>query len=400
MDDQEKNGRDEEALEALREARRQILEQNRERGRAVERLVEEKILKHVENYEREVTVPGRRLDFEIRSKDGELIAVGEIKSGSIKDAEQIKDQIDQAEQSKTQTYILAHTDPEKALEFLEKHPDVLEYAMNKGVNFIIKDLSVFERQESIREEKDETKDEKKDEKLEDYIGVITEKEKEGEETSQTEVQREEDTVARRETQEDARPEPQAKDEPPPEDNERPEEDSESSRKPAQESEPRTGDSDEGTPATDEEVEDEDQDEGREAPKVEDWAVDEGTHRQDESEPSSEETGVEEKEASAEEGEPPATENGKAAQEFDEQQLTVDELQGPDTETEQPAEALEEPALTAESPTADEMLFSVDEPGAEMVDAAKLNEQLRIELSVLRDSQDDEKEEATSDWQIE
>jgi hypothetical protein len=408
----EKNVYDE---DALREARRQILEQNRERGRQAEWLVEEKILKHVDNYEREVVHGNRRIDFEIRSKDGELIAVGEIKSGEIKDPQQIKDQIDLAEQSKTKTYILAHTDPEKVLEFLEKHPDVLEYAMAKGVNFMIKDLSVFERlQESIREEKDG----KKDEKLEDYVGIITEKKEDDqrEDAPKTEGQHEQTDAESRESREDDRPDGPAderrddvrdnarpeeeegrtedtKEDMPSEADERPEGDPESSTERTPESEPAAGNSGDETLAADEKPEGRDEDDKWDESKAADLAVDEEAHAQSETEPPPEE-------ASPEDGEPSAAAESDAGQEFDEKQLAVDEPQGPEAELEQSTDVIEEPALTGDSQTMQEMLLGVDEPGAEMVDAAELDEQLRIDLSVLNDGKDDEEEESTSDWQTE
>jgi hypothetical protein len=404
----EKNVYDE---EALREARRQILEQNRERGRQVEWLVEEKILKHVDNYEREVVHGNRRLDFEIRSKDGELTAVGEIKSGEIKDPQQIKDQIDLAEQSKTKTYILAHTDPEKVLEFLEKHPDVLEYAMAKGVNFMVKDLSVFERlQESIREEGRE----KKDGKLEDYVGIITEKEEDDQrdDAPKTEGQHEQTDAENRESREDdrpdgpaderrddarynARPEEEgrtedAKEDTPSEADERPEGDPESSTERTPELEPAAGDSGDETLAADEEPEGGDEDDKWDESKAADLAVDEEAHAQSETEPPPEE-------ASPEDGEPSAAAESNAGQEFDEQQLAVDEPQGQETELEQSTDVIEEPALTGDSQAMHEMLLAIDELGAAMVDDAELDEQLRIDLSVLNEGKDDEEEESTSDW---
>jgi len=127
------------------------LEANKVQGKYWEIVAEKTMMKHVNNYQREVPDGGRRIDFEIRKRDGERSALVEVKSGEINNQQQIRDFVDQAATTDHKTLVIAHPNPEEVLKFLERFPEILERCMQKGVNFFIKDLSVLENWKPTRE---------------------------------------------------------------------------------------------------------------------------------------------------------------------------------------------------------------------------------------------------------
>jgi hypothetical protein len=122
--------------------RAQQLAENRAQGAWWEAVNEAGILRHVHTAQEQVVDGGRRYDAVIGGKGGEALALVEVKSGEISDPKQLIDQIDGAIRMGASTYIIAHPDPEKVLQALERFPQVLEHAAASGLNFIIKDLSV------------------------------------------------------------------------------------------------------------------------------------------------------------------------------------------------------------------------------------------------------------------
>ena len=122
---------------------------NKEKGDHFEILTESGIMSHLDNYEREVVHGGRRLDFVISDKDGVPQAIMEVKSGAWNDIQQGKDQIDLAQEiTERKMLIVATRSPSLDEQFGQEFAQELrDYASERGVRLVNKDISVLENWE-------------------------------------------------------------------------------------------------------------------------------------------------------------------------------------------------------------------------------------------------------------
>jgi hypothetical protein len=128
---------------------------NKEKGDHFEILTESRMMSHMENYEREVVHGGRRLDFVISNRDGVPQAIVEVKSGAWKEIQQGKDQIDLAQEiTERKMLIVATRSPSLDEQFgQEIAQELRDYANERGVRLVNKDISVLENWEPFSSRK-------------------------------------------------------------------------------------------------------------------------------------------------------------------------------------------------------------------------------------------------------